>query len=86
MNIIFNLIFEGLQCYRHDLCNGNCPELEKTVVNCAKEESKCWVNISKIFFFVISDLFLEIVYSTWRKTWLWYVFNIFLNDLYLISF
>ena len=76
--IISNLIFEGLQCYRHDFCRGSCPELEKTIVNCAKEE-KCWVNIFKVLFFVISNLFLEIVYSGWRTTWLWYVFNIFLK-------
>ncbi|CAF1051145.1 unnamed protein product [Rotaria sordida] len=37
--ITFN---EALQCYSHDTCSANCPQLSETVKTCGGDENKCY--------------------------------------------
>lgn len=38
-----SFVFKGLRCYQHDSCFGNCPTLESSIVQCASDQTKCWV-------------------------------------------
>ncbi|CAF1111251.1 unnamed protein product [Rotaria sordida] len=41
--MIFHItLSQGLECYQHNYCLGNCPELSNSTVECAKDESRCW--------------------------------------------
>ncbi|UJR15257.1 hypothetical protein I4U23_002212 [Adineta vaga] len=33
---------EALQCYSHDVCAANCPQLANTIKTCASDETKCY--------------------------------------------
>ncbi|CAF2704938.1 unnamed protein product [Rotaria sp. Silwood2] len=37
--ITFN---EALQCYSHDICSANCPQLTNTIKTCNNDENKCY--------------------------------------------
>jgi len=37
--IAFN---EALECYSHELCSANCPQLVNSVKKCGSDENKCY--------------------------------------------
>jgi hypothetical protein len=57
-------MFKGLECYSHAPCvDSKCPDLSTTNKTCAKDETKCWVNISKVFFRKIKFFFRKPVFQ-----------------------
>ncbi|CAF1263603.1 unnamed protein product [Adineta steineri] len=33
---------EALQCYSHDACTANCPQLKDTIKTCGGDDNKCY--------------------------------------------
>ncbi|CAF4144067.1 unnamed protein product [Rotaria sordida] len=48
MNMTFRLMFKDLKCYKHGYCLTKCSELSKSIIQCTKEESRCWKMISPL--------------------------------------
>jgi hypothetical protein len=36
------ILFKALECYSHDVCSANCPQLSNTVKTCTGDDNKCF--------------------------------------------
>jgi hypothetical protein len=42
ISIIKINIFLALQCYSHEICSTNCPQLSGTIKTCTGDDNKCY--------------------------------------------